>query len=446
MNQKIRIFTAVKLLVLAGIALAQEKPPIIIRPKAAEEAHVAVAEFQSKNKNDVTPALTDALNTLNTILWDDVTFAGWFTVENRALYPTTPISEPDQIKFAEWKKSPLAVDFLAIGNAKIQGNDLVVEARLYDVKTQAQVVGRKYTSTLDRVRYLAHNFADEIVYYLTAGASRGVASTQIAFVSKRTGFKEIYTMDYDGANQKALTNDRDINITPAWSHDNAKIAYTSWRTKYPEINVKAILGGVRLSFPSFRSMASSPDYSPDGRSIAFSVRSPETGLPNLFVANVDGSKRVNITNSSSVDTSPSWSPTSRQIVFISDRTGPPQLFMIDADGTNLKQLTFDQGSVDSPDWSPDGRYIVYTWRPKQAPYFDLYMMDLTTSKVYQLTANSRGNENPSWAPDGRHISFQSNREGSDQIYVMVSDGTGVRKLTNGGGSNEAPNWSNYPPK
>jgi TolB protein len=193
-------------------------------------------------------------------------------------------------------------------------------------------------------------------------------------------------------------------------------------------------------------MASSPDFSADGKSIAFSSRSPETGMPNLYVASVDGSKRINITNSKSIDTAPSWSPTSRQIVFTSDRSGDNQLYSIDADGTNLRQITFEEGLKDSPDWSPDGRYIVFTWRPKQQPYFDLYLIDLMTNRTYQLTSNARNNENPSWAPDGRHIAFQSNRDGSDQIYVMVSDGTSVKKLTNGGVSNEAPAWGNYPPR
>jgi TolB protein len=185
-------------ILFSGLVIsAQDRPPIVIKPSLAEEVHVAAADFQPKNRQQATTELAAGLAALNAALWEDLKFAGWFSLENKSLYPVAPIAEPDQIKFSEWKSSPLAVDFLAIGNARIQGKEIVVEARLYDVKTQAQVVGRKYTATLDRIRSAAHSFADEIVYYLTAGASKGVSSTQIAFVSKRTGVKEIFVMDYE---------------------------------------------------------------------------------------------------------------------------------------------------------------------------------------------------------------------------------------------------------
>ncbi len=422
--------------------MAQEKPPIVIKPTAAEEIRLAVADFNPKIKDSETEELKQALQEFNGALWDDLQFSGWFTVENKSLYPAVPLAEPDHIKFPDWKTPPLSVDFLAMGNARQDGVNYTIEARLYDVKTQAQVVGKKYSATRENIRNIAHNFADEIVFNLTAGASKGVASTKIAFVSKRSGTKEIYLMDYDGQNQRAFTFEKDTTLTPSWSPDNSKLAYTSWRSRFPEISIRAVLGNVRLTFPTFRSFASSPDFSPDGQSIAFSLRLPDSDYPNVHVSSLDGSRRVNISNSKSVDTSPSWNPTGRQVAFISDRNGPPQLYVVDADGANPRRLIDEPGSMDSPDWSPDGRHILFTWRPKQQPGYDLYLYDLASAKVFQITSNSGDNENPSWSPDGRHIAFQSNRDGSTQIYVMLSDGTQVRRLTSGS-SNEAPAWSNY---
>ena len=88
------------------------------------------------------------------------------------------------------------------------------------------VVGRVYrgqTAEADTRRF-AHQFADEIIARLSGGLA-GIASTQIAFVSARSGNKEIWAMDYDGANQHQLTTMRSLALTPRWSPDASRIAF-----------------------------------------------------------------------------------------------------------------------------------------------------------------------------------------------------------------------------
>ncbi len=79
--------------------------------------------------------------------------------------------------------------------------------------------------TDDQVRLYAHQFADEISKQLSGGLP-GISTTQIAFVSARTGNKEIWVMDYDGQNQHVLTSLKSISLTPRWSPDNSRIAFT----------------------------------------------------------------------------------------------------------------------------------------------------------------------------------------------------------------------------
>ena len=64
-------------------------------------------------------------------------------------------------------------------------------------------------------RSAAHKFSDDIVETVTG--NKGIASSKIAFSATRTGRKEIYTADYDGANVKQLTNDGNISVAPALS-------------------------------------------------------------------------------------------------------------------------------------------------------------------------------------------------------------------------------------
>ena len=68
------------------------------------------------------------------------------------------------------------------------------------------------------------------------------------------------------------------------------------------------------------------------------------------------------------------------------------------------------------------------------------MIDIATGHIVQLTHNAGRNEHPTWAPDGRHLVFQSDRTGTDQIWTMMADGTGLRQLTHSG-KNFSPNWS-----
>ena len=76
-------------------------------------------------------------------------------------------------------------------------------------------------------RNLAHQFADDIVAVLSGGQP-GIAQTQIAYVSAKSGNKEIWVMDYDGANQHQVTHLKSISLTPRWSPDATRIAFTCY--------------------------------------------------------------------------------------------------------------------------------------------------------------------------------------------------------------------------
>ena len=75
-------------------------------------------------------------------------------------------------------------------------------------------------------------------------------------------------------------------------------------------------------------------------------------------------------------------------------------------------------------------------------YYDLFIAQVSSGRINQLTVDSGSNEIPSWAPDGRHLTFQSNRTGTDQIYIMLLDGTEVHRITSQG-INTSPDWSGY---
>ena len=98
-------------------------------------------------------------------------------------------------------------------------------------------------------RTMAHRFADEIISRLGGGIN-GIAETKIYFVSNRTGSKEIWVMDYDGANQHAITHLGSISLSPRISPDNSRIAFSSLGNEGWAIRMYSLDLGRLVSFPS----------------------------------------------------------------------------------------------------------------------------------------------------------------------------------------------------
>ncbi|NWG14083.1 MAG: PD40 domain-containing protein, partial [Acidobacteria bacterium] len=361
-----------KVLMLAAVVplcgfspLCAQEAPITIRPRPQEEIILAVPDAQPQSAA-VAPQLAEALRTFNQVLWDDLKFSGHFTLAGKSFYPLQPIVKPEDINYGTWDSLPFKVSFLTAGTLDLVGGILRAELRVFDMKQRSMSFGQRISGDQDQVRAIAHRWADEIVYKLTAGQSRGIASTKIAYTSRRGAGKEVYVMDYDGFDQRAFTHNGSINLFPAWAPDNSKIAFTSSRTGRWEINIHSYVDGSRLPFPMFNSFATTPAISPDGTQIVFSLKTAR-GDADIFIANLDGTNRRNITNNPAIDTSPTWSPSGKQIAFVSSREAlGGQIFVCDIDGANVRRILKEGGMADSPSWSPDGRYIAFHWKPRMA--------------------------------------------------------------------------------
>lgn len=423
---------------------AQEQPSIPIQVRASEQIILAVADAQPAIPSG-SIELADALKTFNQVLREDLRFSGYFTLAARSFYPPKPIVNPEEdIDFEAWSSLPFQVSFLTVGTLNVINGVLRADLSVWDMKQHVRVLGKRITGDVDQTRTAAHRWADEVVYQLTAGASKGIASTKIAYVSRSGKVKEIYIMDYDGHNPHAFTHNRSLSTFPNWSPDNSKLAFATTRTGSWEISIHSYIDGSRVPFPIFNSHASTPAISPDGASIAFSLRTPR-GDTDIFVSRLDanGSGRRDITNNPAIDYSPTWSPSGQQLAFVSDRYGGvSQIYICDADGSNIRRIIKEGGDADVPAWSPDGRWLAFHWKPYMSTNYDLYIADVVTGDIRQLTSGNGSDECPSWSPDGRHLVFQSNRSGRNQIYIMLLDGTEVRQLTTEG-KNTSPAWSGY---
>lgn len=417
-----------------------------------EPIRMAVADFRQGSRPNSAPTAPLA-KVFDEVLWNDLDNAGLFELVSKSLYPKELPGRPDDLmgrpregpfgKLAAWGAPPVEAQMLAFGTLSTSGNTLQVEGYLFDVKNTGSpmVLGKRYAdqATEDAARTIAHRFANEIIGRLGGGVP-GIAESKIYFVSSRTGSKEIWVMDYDGANQRPITRYQSLSLTPAVSPDGTKVAFTCYAAGNPDVYIHSLETGRRLTFRNQRGLNTTPAWSPDATKIAFC--SSFTGDPEIYVGDTTGGNLVRLTYSRGVDISPVWNPkTGGQIAFVSDRAGLPQVYLTDADGSNVRRLTSGGGDAVTPAWSPNGQLLAFSWTRGFAPgNYNIFVMDVASGNLLQLTHGAGRNEHPSWAPDGRHIVFESDRGGPKQIYTMLADGTRVRALTSAG-ANTSPVWS-----
>jgi TolB protein len=407
-----------------------------------EKVRLAASDFKPANSDAKN---TELLKMFNDTLWFDLDNAGIFDLVSKSFYPVAVAGQPSEVKFEGWSGAPVNASMLAFGNLGVNGNSVTVQGWLYDVKntTSPQVLGKQYqdTATSEATRAIAHKFANEIIFRL-GGGIQGIAESKIVFVSTRTGRKEIWEMDYDGANQHQLTHLGSVALSPRISPDGSRVAFSALTKSEWDILMYSLDLNRNVSFPRFGGMNLSPAWSGDGMKLAFS--SSRTTDPEIYVVDASGANLKRITNSAGPDVSPVWNPkTNAQIAWVSGRTGLPQIYTMEADGTNIQRMT-DQGYAVSPAWSPNGQFLAFAWIRKYGPgepgSSDIYLMDIASKQWVQLTHDGGRNDFPSWSPDGRHIIFQSNRSGGLQIWTMLADGTKQTQLTTQG-TNSQPNWS-----
>jgi TolB protein len=380
------------------------------------------------------------------VLWADLEYSGILDLVSPSFYPLEVPGQPSDLKAADWSAAPANAYMVAYGSLSQDSSGLAFAGYLSDVRnpTAPLALQKIYrgAATEDGARRLAHQFADDIVAVLSGGQP-GIAQTQIAFVSGRTGNKEIWVMDYDGANQHQITHLNSIALTPRWSPDAGRVAFTCYvpfrGVTSAQICIYSVASNHLIAFPRFLGTSSSPAWSPDGQQIAF--MSSINGNPAIYVAQADGTHLHRVTFGAGVATSPTWNPkTGKQIVFVSDRAGDPALYLSDADGSNAQKIDLpDMGYVIDPSWSPNGQLLAFSWRRPSGNY-DIYVMDIVSHQLVELTKDEARNERPSWAPDGRHLVFESTRTGTRQIWTMLADGSQPRQLTFQG-QNESPSWS-----
>mgnify|MGYP000380216921 CR=1 FL=1 len=396
----------------------------------AERIRIAVMPFFPRVESPTEEDL-EMGRKISEIIYDDLAFSPFFTLLESQFFPQT-IQDEDDIAPFQWVS--MGIQAIVLGSFKVSGAKLKVDARLFSVSSSKRMYRRKLEEKPAQLRRIAHAISDDVVKALTG--EEGIAQTQIAFISNRTGHKELYICDYDGYYSNRITYTNSLIFTPDWSPDGFQVSFTSYSSGNANLYAYDILSREQTILSDLPGLNVAGAWSPDGRRLAFV--STRDGNSEIYVMDVRTKSLKRITFNDAIDTSPSWSPNGRNIAFCSDRSGTPQIYIMDEEGGNVHRLTFEGSFNDQPSWSPRGDIIAFASRTRGQ--FDIAIIDPTGGNLTYLTSIGN-NEHPDWAPDGYHIVFCSDRLGRYQLYAMLWDGTQIRRITNSISDNISPAWS-----
>jgi TolB protein len=405
---------------------------------------IAVADFKPASSDPQTDGFK---RTFDTTLFADLGNAGIFDIVSKSLLPQSTPGAPAEIKVQDWAQAPTSAAMVAFGNFGVQDGRITCNGFLFDAKNlqYPQVLAKQYNEEAsdDSARQIAHRFADEIIFRLSGG-SQGIAESKIYYVKITGADKEIWQMDYDGANQRPLTHLGTISLSPRISPDSTRLAFASLGHDGFQIRMFSLVLNRMVNFTGVGGTNITPAWAPNGRDIAYS--SSRSGDPEIWVSDANGALARRITSFRGPDVSPVYNPrTGSQIAWISGRTGLPQLYIMDTDGAAIQRMT-DGGYATSVSWSPNGQFLAFAWDRKYGPGApggqDIYIMEIATKRWIQLTHDGGRCDFPSWSPDGRHIVYANTADGKAshmKIMTMLADGTQKRALTGPGA--DMPNWS-----
>jgi uncharacterized protein (TIGR03067 family) len=188
-------------------------------------------------------------------------------------------------------------------------------------------------------------------------------------------------------------------------------------TGWPFFVVNADGTGLRqlATFPKDMGVGS-PDWSPDGKKVAFDAwrlaLGEDYGDARVYVVGTDGSELTEL----AVGAMPSWSPDGKRLTFCQYGVNGG-VWIMDADGSNPKQI---DASGWGSDWSPVGNEIAYELSTGHA---NICVVDPDTGKRRFLLNKQRYQQvywNMSWSPDGRQICFVGIRDGDAREIAVVS--------------------------
>jgi len=271
--------------------------------------------------------------------------------------------------------------------------------------------------------------------------------TRLLVYTTQNGGGQIGLIRVDPYPPKLLLGDEHADLSfPRASTDGRRLLYEArladrrleLRLTDLELKRTKVLFRTEPDYPQTLHLA--PAWSPDNASIAFSARA--NGNSEIFIVNADGTGLRNVTENPLLDANPAFSSDGREIVFARDIYGQAQLYRMDISGKRQRRVTGASGYEMNPALSPDGVHLAFSG-DRRSQGLDIYLLSLEEPGDERvIAARSFHDELPSFSPDGRRLVFVANSDGNPEIYAINVDGSGLVRLTHTPEEETAPQFSN----
>jgi serine/threonine protein kinase/Tol biopolymer transport system component len=210
-------------------------------------------------------------------------------------------------------------------------------------------------------------------------------------------------------------------LTPAISAKGDKLAFTVsvsphidiWRKDltHPEAAATKLISSTRNQ--------AFPQYSPDGKHIAFA--SNRGGTWEIWMSDSDGTHLVRMSDVKSSEAGvPRWSPDSQKIAFDSRQSGQPSVYIVDISERMPRKAATNLSDMSTPNWSHDGKWLYFQSHTADVPYERIFRCPASGGDAVVLS--SEGCVSPWESNDGKAIYCESGDKGSLHIVPLEPAG------------------------
>ncbi|GAB4505721.1 MAG: hypothetical protein Fur0043_27180 [Anaerolineales bacterium] len=283
--------------------------------------------------------------------------------------------------------------------------------------------------------------------YTPAPLPTGQHGGRIIFTCTRGDYNHLCMVNHDGSGLLRLTDEFANDYYPAFSPQGGAIAFASNRS-LGTFDLYFMVLSTSSVIPLTQEIgnAFSPDFSPDGKQVVF-INRLESGQTSLYIVDRTG-QNLRLLYEGPKYAGPTsivgaaWSPDGKTIAFAMSTTQlfEYDLFLIPTDGSQPpRQLnTGLLGITGSLDWSPDGKSLLTSAGPPGDK--DIFLLDLAANTITRLT-HGGNNNSPAFSSDGQWVAYNSLRNGGQaDIYIIRSDGSDERQLTDDPEPDWQPQW------